>query len=464
MSRLQAAPSISPDAVVLVFFCLLVIFLAVGTLIHRPLRKTVLRLWRGRGELETVLATLPQTEASLPADVLSIADFEQVVHDMKSSKVLKDVLKGVLRGKAPFDVSVVAAGVVGHKLWAPQIAGFQLALGRLNAVLYALNGAAVARMTLRAMGGVVVGPAHAPHVERLRNIWQTLRPETPCPALKTAPSSRPMPTKAPLQLKDSSDETASDPQLWLDIGFQGPDPWKDFRTGAFALQQLHAYATSQTAEARDLVDRTSVPTVGLPLALLSMAVSQWLQQLIQDARITPWVFTPVGLLWEMSMQPLKNNASVLGRRVGGGNTLKRSAYPPQALLYKAESGVGGAVGAASRTAPGGGHETRELVEAGIPCTQGEELFLVSMNAVHADVMREFVAHWWQQAPENMLAFERVWGSWRTARGDALVQASLQAFATQIMGTHATRSGRSAPEEGATAEAGIGSVFALPNQA
>ena len=343
---------------------------------------------------------------------------------------------------------------MGHKLWAPQLAGFQLALGRLNAVLYALNGAAVGRMVLRALSGIKVGPTHPAHVERLREIWSTLKPGMPCPVLKTDKHGV---HKTTLQLEDST--PAGDAQLWLDIGFQGPDPWSDFRTGAFALQQLHAYATSHAAEAQDLVSRTSVPTVGLPLVLLSMAVSQWLQQLVEDARLSPWLFTPVGLLWEMSMQPLKDSSSILGRRVGGGNTLKRSAYPPHALAYAPEKGDE----ASLRKHNAGDTEakaTRALVEAGVPCTQGEELFLVTMNAVHADVMREFVAHWWQQAPENVMAFERVWGSWRTARGEALVRASLQAFATQIMGTHASRGGHPTP----AAEGGVGTPFSLPNQA
>ena len=88
--------SVSPDLVVALFFAAVVVIFAIVALIHRPLRKTVLRLWRGRGELETVLATLPQTDASLPADVLPIETFERITHDMKSSRVLKEVLKGDL--------------------------------------------------------------------------------------------------------------------------------------------------------------------------------------------------------------------------------------------------------------------------------------------------------------------------------------------------------------------------------
>ncbi len=463
MQKVPTSVWISPDLVILLFFGLVAFFFSLAAVIYRPLRKTVLRLWRGRGELETVLATLPHTDASLPADVLPAEEFERIVQDMKASKVLKSVLKGVLRGKAPFDVSVVAAGIVGHKLWAPQLKGFQLALGRLNAVLYALNGAAIGRMTLRAMEAVSVGPAHPPHVQRLQEIWAALKPDVPCPALQSTPAGT---TAAPLQLQDGSNSApSSDPKLWLDIGFQGPDPWKDFRTGAFALQQLHSYVKTHTAEAQDLVQRTNVPSVGLPLVLLSMAVSQWLQQLVNDARVTPWVFTPVGLLWEMTMQPLKNSGSVLGRRVGGGNTLKRCAYPPQALLYKPDVEESGHVASSPAKAENAeAQRVAELVQAGVPCTQGEELFLVTMNAVHADVMREFVSHWWQVAPPNMMAFERVWGSWRTARGETLVRASLQAFAAQIMGTHASRGGRSEEGQQQHRAGDPGAVFAVPNQA
>lgn len=181
----------------------------------------------------------------------------------------------------------------------------------------------------------------------------------------------------------------------MEIGFQGTNPLTDFRTGVPALLQLHAYVSEHGEAARDLVARTELPMRGLPLPLVSMAVTVWLHTLLRERSLSAWAFTPVGLLWEVT---------VTGAKSGAG-------APP---------------------APKGALCGPDAPAHGVPCTAGEELAVVTLNALHAAVLNAFVAHWWAAAPPDMTAFERLWGSWRASTGKALVAATAEAFARRVM--------------------------------
>ena len=243
----------------------------------------------------------------------------------------------------------------------------------------------------------------------------------------------------------------------MEVGFQGPRPAQAFRTGALALVQLRAVVTADPAWCADLVARTDVPNTGLPLVLVSIAVSEWLAMLVFERILSSWVFAPAGLIWEVSVLGTKSRTAKDSppdaKRVMGPYDLKQGQYPADSLLVRSlpptarpkskrpSSGpVNGVMASAALTRVASGGVAPAGVEGGadadpgphILLNPGEAMALATLNAVHATIMRSFVDHWWKTAPANLMQFDSVWQQWRSHRGVQVAKATAIAYAKQVM--------------------------------
>ena len=385
-------------------------------LLHRGVYKFMLRLYRGRGELEHQLATLPAAGPPLTDDVLDAAAVDSVVADMKRSQVLRGVITPVSKAAAPFDVPRVAAEIVTRKVWEPALPGFQRALSRLNNILYALNGMSIASMVVRTLKSRKVDTSQPAVRAALTDIWQAAAAHAGAvPPLEHEPG------------------TAEERDAWMVLGFQGQRPQQDFRTGQLALLQLHALSESDAGWCADLVKRTEVPYKGLPLVLVSMSVTEWLATLLHEQVLSPWPFTAVGLLWEVGLaaKPARPPPPTSTKRVTGPYELPKTSYPPDALLAEAAPKAARAVAAASQGAPAE-IEAPPAASQLFPTNPGEGLALATLNAVHGTVMRSFAREWFADPPPDLMHFDMRWKQWRSHKGLQVANAAATAFAKQVM--------------------------------
>jgi hypothetical protein len=246
----------------------------------RRMRKTVLRLLSGRGELERLLHGCPSSAAEgsggsgdscdAPAAAsyarAALSEFEACLSSSASLRASGLALRALAGGADARDARLLAADLCRAKRVSPRRPGFA---SRTQPALLALLALCRARAALEARAGALAGVAVAGAPPLLLGAWARVFAGGPPPAASGA--------------------------HWGALGFQGKDPATDFRgTGALGLHALAHLAARYAAAVRAIADATDLPARGYPLAVAHIAVTAFALDLLRSRRLGAPALAPAG--------------------------------------------------------------------------------------------------------------------------------------------------------------------------
>ena len=226
----------------------------------------------------------------------------------------------------------------------PGGSGFYRAVDRAFDLAAALNGTNLALQTMDGLRTTAVKESNAKDCEALREVWTTLYPRGDEPPPLVTPDK-----PDPLRAQEGKEG-------WAELGFQRKcSPSTDFRDmGALALRQFAHFCEVRRDQALKVVSQTSLPYKGVPLALVSIAMTRWVRDLAQDRKLLVF-FAPAGRMWRSPSEGSRAKAAAEGAK---------------------------------------------------------KLALVAADLVHAALMSAFLDDWFAAPPANVLAFEARFKQWK----------------------------------------------------
>lgn len=134
--------------------------------------------------------------------------------------------------------------------------GFAFGVGRCVEAIYGYKRLATIVDEIRL---IQYDPTNPMHEEKLMAVWRNLMPDVPLEARIT--------------------------KQWQDIGFQGDDPYTDFRgMGLLGLENLLFFTREYAGTARHLLSHSQHPRYGYTLAVVSINISHMAWRLLMDGR------------------------------------------------------------------------------------------------------------------------------------------------------------------------------------
>lgn len=238
----------------------------------------------------------------------------------------------------------VATTIISDKAFMPGGSGFYRAVDRAFDLAAALNGTNLALQTMDGLRTTAVKESNAKDCEALREVWTTLYPRGDEPPPLVTPDK-------PDPLRGHEGQEG-----WAELGFQRKcSPSTDFRDmGALALRQFAHFCEVRRDQALKVVSQTSLPYKGVPLALVSIAMTRWVRDLAQDRKLLVF-FAPAGRMWR---------------------------------------------------SPSDGSRAKAAAEG------AKKLALIAADLVHAALMSAFLDDWFAAPPANVLAFEARFKQWK----------------------------------------------------
>ena len=226
----------------------------------RRIRKLVLRLLTRTGELERLLLSRDY-DAGMPTDV------DAYIFRSKQLRQLPDSCGLALRGEKPLDTNAVAFSILREKGITPKNSAFGSSaafhtrvLPNLLKTLGVFNSNAELFICANRLASIKFDTENEEHERLLLSTWQHIYPDSPLVARQT--------------------------EQWALLGFQGRDPATDFRSsGELGLRALEYTTRTHRSLALAIIESTSLPYKGFPLALVVIALCEYSLQLLRNRRL-----------------------------------------------------------------------------------------------------------------------------------------------------------------------------------
>lgn len=325
----------------------------------------LLYVFTGCKTIERTLRTsLPRQSSDIPSA------YQAILEARVRSALVESVTDGIFDDKRisrlltiATDPKEIALAVVEAEAIRPEKAGFQTILQRLVVTCEAFCAVNAALTTATDLYQVAFDNEDPDHIALLLQLWRTVKPES-------------LPVPGTGSLTDGSYKA----EAWSTLGFQGHDPGTDFRgMGMLGLYQLLHYMRVHNDAARSCLAKLNLPTVGYPLAIVSIAISDWAVSLLRERKIDGHM-SPCSLWMADTWRGVSAAGSGGGGKGGRAGATETTSLLAAAAGETAEDTVASSHGSQSHSSP------EDLITHALP----------TLNAIHSCLLLVFDAVWWAQ--------------------------------------------------------------------